>query len=107
MDIAHKWNGFGTALQLAPALLDKIEKESGNDVDSCLKKVVSLFLKQNYKFSKYGYPTWRKIIQAVYHRVGGCNPALALEIARKHRKGSNYKIYYLLFFHIVNINPTI
>ena len=90
IDIAPEWKGFGLALRLAPPLLNKIEKESGSNVDNCLKNVISMFLQQKYDISKYGCPTWRKIIQAVKHRTGGSNPALAFKIANNHLKGSNY-----------------
>ena len=90
IDIAPEWKGFGLALRLAPTLLNKIEKESGSNVDNCLRNVVSMFLQQKYEISKYGCPTWRKIIQAVKHRTGGSNPALAFKIANNHLKGSNY-----------------
>ena len=86
LDIAHKWKGFGGALRIAPPLLDEIENEPGANVHNSLKKVLSLFLKQNYDFIKHGYPTWRKIIEAIFHRAGGSNPALAMKIAKNHLK---------------------
>ena len=86
LDIAHKWKDFGGALRIAAHLLDQIEKESGANVQNSLKRVLTLLLKQNYDFTKHGYPTWKKIIEAIFHRAGGSNPALAMKIAKNHLK---------------------
>ena len=42
---------------------------------------------RNYNVEQFGEPTWKQLVEAVGHREGGANMALAREIARRHKAG--------------------
>ena len=107
LDIAHKWKYFGGALRIAAHLLDQIEEESAANVEKCLKRVLTLLLKQNYDFTKYGCPTWKKIIEAIFHRAGGSNPALAMKIAKNHLKVTGKCSYAIVLTFFIQALTTV
>ena len=43
------------------------------------------WLKRNYNVKKFGEPSWQRLVEVVGHPAGGANPALASQIAEKHR----------------------
>ena len=85
IDIAARWEPFGSALRIPPAKLSTIKATPGSTPESCLKNTLLEFLKKNYDTEKYGEPSWRLIVHAVAARAGGNNVELALEIAKNHR----------------------
>ena len=42
------------------------------------------WLNQTYETDRFGLPSWKLLVDAVAHRRGGNNPALARQIATKH-----------------------
>lgn len=74
-------------LGLPPGELQTIELEHDKDVARRFIQVLTVWLKQEYKVEKYGFPTWRKIVEAVDSPAGGGNHALAKAIASKHPNG--------------------
>lgn len=84
MDIAHRWQQFGRALHIRQEKLDEIKAEVGSVPRECLTKTIQEFLKKNYDWKEHGEPSWRLVVIAVGHKVGGANTELALQIAKDH-----------------------
>lgn len=84
IDIAPNWKGFGRALRLPQNLLNRIAAQPGTNPETCLTDTLTAFLKKNYDFDEYGVPSWRMIVEAVGHKVGGRDNDLALRIAENH-----------------------
>ena len=55
------------------------------DPEECLQKSVTLWLQRSSLIDKPKPPTWRGIIYAVGHSVGGNNMALAESISKNHQ----------------------
>ncbi|CAI8022085.1 hypothetical protein GBAR_LOCUS12998 [Geodia barretti] len=81
--VAHKWKKVGLALRLDPDLLDRIEAEK-NDVEDNLSDTLKEWLKKSYDTESFGDPSWKLLVDAVAHPVGGKDRALAMEIAAKY-----------------------
>ena len=64
--------------------LARIEKERPNDMKSCLSEMVTEWLNQSYNTQRFGLPSWKMLVEAVAHRNGGNNHALATIIANKY-----------------------
>ena len=47
--------------------------------------MVTDWLEKNYNVKKFGPPTWKSLVEAVGHRAGGANMALAEKIAKSHK----------------------
>ena len=47
--------------------------------------MLTQWLKRNYNVKKFGEPSWQRLVEAVGDPAGGTNPALANQIAEKHR----------------------
>lgn len=95
IDIAARWEPFGSALRIPSAKLAVIKATPGSTPDSCLKSTLLEFLKKNYDFEKHGEPSWRLIVKAVARRAGGNNVELALRIAKDHP--TNPGMWFLIF----------
>ena len=83
-DVAHMWRPLGTALRLRPSTLARIKAEQKDDVRSCLSEMVTEWLNQSYNTQRFGLPSWKMLVEAVAHRNGGNNQALATTIANKY-----------------------
>ena len=82
-DIATRWKQFGAALRIPVPVLDRIETDR-RDAKSCLSEVVTEWLNHSYKTERFGLPSWKMLADAVGHRSGGNNNALARKIANKY-----------------------
>ena len=82
--IEAKWRSLGLALRLHPGTLDTIETDCCSAAQSCLRQVVTLWLKREYDTKRFGAPSWQQLVTAVAHPAGGSNPALAETIALSH-----------------------
>ena len=89
--VAHKWKKVGLALRLDPDLLDRIEAEKNKAVEN-LSDMLKEWLKKSYDTESFGDPSWKLLVDAVAHPVGGEDRALAMEIAAKY----NGKFYQLI-----------
>ena len=101
MRVAHKWKKVGLALRLDPDLLDRIEAKK-NDVEDNLSDTLKEWLKKSYDTESFGDPSWKLLVDAVAHRAGGKDRALAMEIAAKYNGKFNwsYTLSFVLFSQI-------
>ena len=83
LNVAHNWRAVGRALRLHPDLLNRIEA-STTDVERCLERVLSEWLKREYDTKRFGLPSWQLLVAAVAHPAGGKDHALAGQIAERH-----------------------
>ena len=82
--MAPNWRGVGEFLRLNPDLLATIKADHPTSVQQCLTEVLTQWLKKAYNTDRLGPPSWKLLVAAVAHPVGGNNRALAEQIARKH-----------------------
>ena len=83
LNVAHNWRGVGRALRLHPDLLNRIEANTAN-VETRLEKTLSEWLNREYDTTRFGLPSWERLVAAVAHPAGGKNHALAEQIAGRH-----------------------
>ena len=83
-DLTHMWKPLGEALRLRPPILDRIEVDHQQDSRRCLSEMVTEWLNQSYNTQRFGLPSWKMLVEAVAHRNGGNNQALATIIANKY-----------------------
>ena len=88
MDVLAECYKIGTRLGLKRSDLNVI-KEGKLDSVTAMERVIDYWLKQNYNVKKYGWPSWKSLVEAVQHRGGGNNAALARKIAERH-PGTRY-----------------
>ena len=83
--VCVNWHDVCLALGLPPSLLSAIRSDHPDDVKACLREGLSNWLQRNYNTELHGFPSWRKLVEAVDHPAGGSNSALALKIAEEHK----------------------
>ena len=83
-DVAHLWRSLGGALRLRPPDVTRIQKDQQDSRD-CLSEMVTEWLNQLYNTQRFGLPSWKMLVEAVAHRNGGNNQALATIIANKYK----------------------
>jgi hypothetical protein len=84
-DVAYVWKSLGGAFRLRQPDLDRIKADHKQDSSSCLEKMVTMWLNQSYNTERFGLPSWKMLVEAVAHRNGGNNNALAIHIATKYK----------------------
>ena len=85
--IAYRWYHIGLTLGLLNSTLENIKSKEHEDNHDLLRGVIVEWLKMNYDTTKFGPPTWRRIVEAVRATTGGKNPALADRLASKYNCG--------------------
>ena len=78
---------LGVELGLPVGELQAIRRAYAQDIDQALTETMLVWLMWRYNVEKYGPPTWRRLVEAISSRAGGCNHALALEVASEHPVG--------------------
>lgn len=90
---------LGRALRLSPEELESIRAKhlDESDAEIALNDVVLLWLHhKKYNVERFGPPTWRKLVEAVNHPLGGRNYELARKIALNHpASGKKLPIIYM------------
>ena len=81
--VSYRCRQIGLALGLESSKLEVIEKENMKVLDR-LTEVLKLWLRKEYDVKKFGEPSWSLLAEAVRHRAGGNDSALAQEITKKH-----------------------
>ena len=86
LPIQSAYFALGQALRIDSEKLESIKKAypSEADAEDALNDVLELWLKKSYDTEAFGPPTWKMLVEAVYHKAGGNNPELAKKIASKH-----------------------
>ena len=84
VSIKANYYQLGAELGIPPGELDATRKEHSHDVDQAFNEVILKWLRQLYNVSRFGPPTWKRLIEAVISPAGGNNYALAKEMALKH-----------------------
>ena len=85
IEVLDKWNLIGIALRLKPSKIRSIEATYPGNLSSCLMNMLTDWLNRNYNVTKFGVPSWRKIVHAVASPAAGDSMVLAEAIARKHQ----------------------
>jgi len=96
LPVSAEWESIGIGLRLQPRLLEQIAVEHSSPRERMVR-VLTQWLKTNYNTERFGLPSWRNLSNVVAHPAAGNNPALALEIARKHPGSYVYTILVLLY----------
>jgi len=99
LPVFAKWKAIGLGLRLQAGLLERIEVEHSSP-RGCMVGVLTRWLRGNYNTERFGWPSWRLLLNAVAHPAAGDNLALALEIARKHPGSYVQTIVVLLLFPV-------
>ena len=73
--------------------MDGIEAKNIGEPSVCLTAMVTEWLKMNYNVSRFGEPTWQRLVEAVGDSGGGANMALARDMARRHKAGRIFGRY--------------
>ena len=95
ISVATKWGDIGLALGLLSSEIDSVEASYQLKPERCLRAVLQKWLQKTYNVTKYGPPTWQKLVEVVSNPAAGNCPALAEEIAARH--SSKYWIIKMLF----------
>ena len=81
--VKARWYHVGVELGLRPGDLDAIQNQH-HDIDRALNAMVSVWLRKDYNVTRFGPPSWSRLVEAVGNSAGGRNPAHAEQIAAKH-----------------------
>ena len=84
-DVVHMWKSLGGALRLRQPDLDRIKADHQQGSRICMSEMVTEWLNQSYNTEQFGLPSWKMLVEAVAHRNGGNNNALAIHIATKYK----------------------
>lgn len=84
--VIPRYYSLGRSLRLDPHQLNEIRKTylHEKDAEQALNDVMLLWLSKQYDTDKFGFPTWRVLIEAVAKRLGGNNIDLAKKMASNH-----------------------
>ena len=77
LEVAVKWRDIGLELGLSDPQLERIRANNRDDVTDCLTAMLRDWLNRSYNTTRHGEPSWERLSEAVRHRAGGNNPALA------------------------------
>ena len=82
-EMTAKWQQFVNRLGLEQNDIDVIQLDYPRESSLCLQHALHSWLSLNYKYEKFGRPSWRKIAEAVKDLD---SKTLFIEIAKKHGK---------------------
>ena len=85
--VQARYHDIGLTLGVMPGDLEGFEYDTPTPLKA-MERIISHWLKQNCDEKKFGKPSWRSLVEAVGHSLGGHNTALAKQMAKNHpRKG--------------------
>ena len=64
--LAPHWEELCVFLRLPMGTNDAIKEKHGNKELSCLNEVLKLWILRKYKTEKYGFPSWKMLLKAVW-----------------------------------------
>ena len=88
--LAGRWQQICIVLGLLPSDRDTIARHCHDNPKDCLMEVLIKWLQKGGDSTKHGPPTWQMLVAAVAKPVGGDNPRLAEQIARRHQGGDEH-----------------
>ena len=89
--LAH-YEGIGGRLNIPNGKLEELRKQNLSPA-AAMREVIVEWLKKNYRSSRLKPPTWKALVDAVEHRLGGNDTAEAEEIASRHRASESSCMY--------------
>ena len=82
--VVTKWKAIGTAFRLKQSKLREIQVANHGNPEDCLRSVLDNWLNRNYNVTKFGEPSWRRVVEVVADPAAGDNVVLARSIATAH-----------------------
>ena len=78
--LAADWAKLATKLHLRNDDIRVIKMNNSRDSQTCLFEVVSTWLNENYNTTRFGHPSWRRLVMAVMN----IDMDLAYDIGNRH-----------------------
>jgi hypothetical protein len=85
MEVLSEWKAIGIGFGLKFSKLREIEETHHGNLKKCFMDVLINWLNGNYDGSKFGKPSWRKVVEIVADPAAADNMVLAKRIAGKHQ----------------------
>ena len=63
--LAAEWKQLSGYLGLSIATIDTIKENFPNNAADCLNEALKHWIRQNYRTARYGYPSWRMLLEAI------------------------------------------
>lgn len=79
-----QWKLIGVHFGLKLSKLNEIEEANRGDFKKCFLDMVTNWLNRNYNVSKFGEPSWRRVVKVIASPAAGENAVLATTIAKLH-----------------------
>ena len=79
--LADKWERLSGYLGLSIGMINTIKKNLSTDATDCWNEALKQWILQNYRTAKFGYPSWRTLLEA----VARVDKLLFKNLADKHR----------------------
>ena len=83
--IADRWKEIGIFLGVDYDMLESYDRREPKDA---LGAVLEAWLARRYDCVAFGYPTWRKLVEAVHSKAGAADHTLASKMAVNKKKRS-------------------
>ena len=79
--LAAKWEQLSGYLGLSIGTIDAIKENFPNNAVGCWNEALKQWIKQNYRTARYGYPSWRMLLEA----IARIDKLLFKKLADKHQ----------------------
>ena len=79
--LAAKWEQLSGFLGLRIETIDTIKENFPNNAMGCWNEALKQWIKQNYRTARYGYPSWRMLLEA----IARIDKLLFQKLADKHQ----------------------
>ena len=79
--LAAKWEQLSGFLGFRIETIDTIKENFPNNAVGCWNEALKQWIKQNYRTAKYGYPSWRMLLEA----IARIDKLLFKKLADKHQ----------------------
>ena len=81
ISLSAHWENLSGFLGLSIGLIDEIKADSRISVNECWNEALKNWIKQNYKTSRFGLPSWRTLLEA----IARVNKLLFKRLADSHK----------------------
>jgi hypothetical protein len=79
--LAAEWKQLSGYLGLRIATIDAIKENIPNSAAGCWNEALKQWIRQNYRTARYGYPSWRTLLEA----IARVDKLLFKKLADKHQ----------------------